>query len=260
MTTRRTFAFVAVVVAGCGGNVVVDSLPSGSGGAGAGGSSMVTSNGGGPASTTVGTTVTTTVTTTASSSAASSSSGVPGCGFPFLMPQCVQCLESSCCTVAEQCSADPACKQCFMQAPNPPPACQMDGLFGGLVSCVAMNGCSAACGVASGGSSSATSSSGTTCQQACALKFPAGEQRFLTDELKECGCAVPPAPCAGACAGTCANPSTFTLGSPCGMCLVAEAAKGTSSACTVKAASADCQADTVCQPYLQCVLPCVLGG
>ena len=61
---------------------------------------------------------------------------------------------------------------------------------------------------------------------------------------------------AGACSSTCANPSTFTPGSPCGQCLLAQEALKGGSPCTVMAALNLCQPDPVCQPYLACALAC----
>ena len=250
MTSPRTFAFVAAVVVavGCGGTVVVDHV-SGNGGAGAGGSSVATSNGGGPASSS-----STTVTTTVTSASSSSSSG--GCGLSTGVPACDKCVNAFCCASAELCSADMTCLHCLTSQP-PPLSCQMDPAFLGLASC-ALNNCGTACGTVSSSSSSAASSSSgtTTCLQGCGLMDPPGEQRFTTYELKRCGCVGATPPCAMVCAGTCANPSSLTLGSPCGQCLLAQEALKQGSPCTVTAALNDCQPDPVCAPFLACALQC----
>jgi hypothetical protein len=145
------------------------------------------------------------------------------------------------------------CIHCLTSQP-PPFACQTDPTYLALVVC-AVNACGATCtSVSSSSASSSSSSSGTTCLQGCGLKDPPGEQRFTTYELKECGCAG--GPCAMVCSGACANPSTFTPGSPCGQCLLAQEALKMGSTCTVKAALNDCQPDPVCVPFLACALSC----
>jgi hypothetical protein len=83
----------------------------------------------------------------------------------------------------------------------------------------------------------------------------AAAQKFEGDELNACACAGPTAPCATKCTAECANPSTLMQNTPCGMCLLAEAAKKTMSTCTLTAAG-KCQADTTCAPFVACVLTC----
>jgi hypothetical protein len=85
----------------------------------------------------------------------------------------------------------------------------------------------------------------------------AAAQKFEGYELKECGCAdAGSTPCASVCTAECSNPSTLSQTTPCGMCLLNEAMKTTSSTCTVKAAETDCLADTTCTPFVTCILAC----
>ncbi len=95
---------------------------------------------------------------------------------------------------------------------------------------------------------------GTDCTTACVNNNMAGFQKFEGYELKECGCAQG-SPCFNDCKTNC--PSTIPkMDDPCGKCLLAEAAKKTSSACTTKAATMDCLPDSMCSPFIQCALGC----
>jgi hypothetical protein len=80
-------------------------------------------------------------------------------------------------------------------------------------------------------------------------------QAFEGYQLKECGC-QPAAPCANDCTAECADPTKLAQTTPCGMCLLAEAGKGTSSTCTAKAGLSDCLPDPNCKAFVQCVLAC----
>jgi hypothetical protein len=79
--------------------------------------------------------------------------------------------------------------------------------------------------------------------------------KFEGYELMECGCAAA-SPCSTQCTAECANPSTLNQNSPCGQCLIGEAAKTTMSTCTLKAGETDCIGDPTCAPFLTCVLGC----
>jgi hypothetical protein len=100
---------------------------------------------------------------------------------------------------------------------------------------------------------------GANCQMDCINNNMAAAQKFEGYELKECAC-TSGAPCASMCTAECANPSTLSQSSPCGMCLLNEAGKGTSSACTNKAGIQDCLPDSTCAPFVQCIIACGMGG
>jgi len=114
-------------------------------------------------------------------------------------------------------------------------------------------------------SSTTTSSSSTTttgdagtdadCTTQCINNNPTASQKFEGYELKECGC-VTGSPCAAMCTAECADPTKLAMTTPCGMCLLAEAAKKTASACTTKAATSDCVPDPMCSAFVTCVLAC----
>ena len=98
------------------------------------------------------------------------------------------------------------------------------------------------------------------CLMNCINMSPMGFAEFEQDELKECGCmggVGNPPPCTMECTMQCMNPMMMIdQMSPCGQCLLMEAAKKTMSMCTVKAALTDCSAQMNCPAFLACAMGC----
>jgi hypothetical protein len=81
---------------------------------------------------------------------------------------------------------------------------------------------------------------------------------FAGYELKECACANANEPCHAMCTSECATPSTLSLTSTCGQCLLTQAKQGTSSTCTTTAGETDCLPDATCSPFIDCEIGCGL--
>lgn len=90
--------------------------------------------------------------------------------------------------------------------------------------------------------------------EGCTTSHAAAFSKFEGYELADCGCAAG-ATCMSDCTAECAAPNTLTTTSPCGVCLLTEASKGTQSTCTTEA-GITCLGDTTCQPFLQCANGC----
>lgn len=105
-----------------------------------------------------------------------------------------------------------------------------------------------------GGTTTTTSSSSDNCQANCIANNQTAYEKFAGDQLTECGCKSGAA-CASDCTAECADPTTLTATSACGMCLNTEGGKGLGSACTT-AAVGDCAADNDCKAFTTCVLAC----
>lgn len=119
------------------------------------------------------------------------------------------------------------------------------------------NAVSATVGVSSSVSSTGSGPvcmKGPQCAPCCAQQNPQAAAAFFVDELKECACANPGAPCEMQCAKECVDPSALMPNTPCGNCLGMQFIQGTNSACTVKAALTDCANDPSCSPFINCFI------
>lgn len=92
------------------------------------------------------------------------------------------------------------------------------------------------------------------CLDACEANNPAAYVLFAGYELTNCACQAG-APCAGACTAECANPTTLTSTSTCGVCLAAQEAMAANSSCIVTAAET-CFGNAACSPLLTCGEAC----
>lgn len=128
MLARTSFlaSLAFVLLAACGGNVVVDQPLNG----GAGGTSTTSSSSssGSSGTTTVTTTVTTSSTTTITTSS-TTTTWVGPCGGLVLTPDpsCQSCLQGSCCAQLSACAPGSACAQlltCSQQCPSQDFSCQ----------------------------------------------------------------------------------------------------------------------------------------
>ena len=74
-------------------------------------------------------------------------------------------------------------------------------------------------------------------------------------QLQYCGCKASMA-CASQCTAECADPTTLTQTSPCGQCLLGQAAMGMGSSCTVSGYIAKCLSDPDCSAFANCGMAC----
>jgi hypothetical protein len=110
--------------------------------------------------------------------------------------------------------------------------------------------------VAEGGSETGPSEAGgdAGCTGNCIANNMAAFKKFEGYELMDCGCASGSA-CASMCTAECADPSSLTTTSPCGMCLDTQADMGESSSCTVSAGTS-CILDSTCSAFVKCAMAC----
>jgi hypothetical protein len=92
------------------------------------------------------------------------------------------------------------------------------------------------------------------CQGNCITMNMAAFEMFEGDELKSCGCKAS-SPCISMCSAECKDPSTLTMTSPCGACLLTQENMGKGSSCTVGASIA-CFTNSACSPFVSCEEKC----
>jgi hypothetical protein len=262
--------------AACGGKVVLDTPSSSSTSSGTGGlgtsTAVTATSGDGPSGTSV--------VTSSSSLSSSSSSGVP-CTNPITdcKPSETVCVEIGCsngvCVASDAppgtacvdsggrvCNGGGQCVQCngVPDCPAQPTACVAPLCLGNV--CSLKNApAGAACAdsggdVCDGAGHCVACAPGTPacCITMCETDNVVAYETFVGYELKDCGCAAG-TPCAGLCTAECADPSTLTATSPCGMCLESQTLKAMSSPCTVNAGTT-CIGDPKCASFVSCGLAC----
>jgi hypothetical protein len=106
------------------------------------------------------------------------------------------------------------------------------------------------------GSASGDAGPSANCYNACISQYPTAYTAFVDTELTDCGCNSG-SPCVSSCTAECANMSTYSDSSTCGMCIDNQENLGSSSACTATA-GAYClfTASAACHDFISCSNAC----
>jgi hypothetical protein len=261
-------ALVSSVIAACGGKVVLDTTSSGTGASGTGGApstnnssgigatgpggfATISSSSGGacvnPATDcpSPGTTCSEAICENGACALANTGQGTPCADSGGTVcdgnGNCVGCNGPQDCPATGTLCLTSACEMStctFMPAPTGTPCTDSNGkVCNGSGQCVQCAASATAC-----------------CLQMCETSNVTAYETFVGFELKDCGC-MAGGSCASVCTAACADPSTLTGTSPCGMCLTSQTLDEMGSACTTTAGET-CIGDTQCAPFVECALAC----